>query len=513
MLFSFENVYRQYFLCRKNKRYTINALRFEVDQERELLKLCRELTDHTYRPGRSVCFFSEKPKLREIFAADFRDRIVHHILVNYLETIWEPVFIHDSYACRKGKGIHRGVIRLRKFIRQATANGSRRAWYLQLDIENYFMSIDKEILFSQVRKKCPDPEALWLSKLLIYHDCTNNPVIRGNNKLALRIPPHKTLFYAPKGKGLPIGNLNSQFFANIYLNALDQFVKHILKCRHYLRYCDDFVLLADNRDQLKEWEQAIRDFLKIELALKLNSKARKLQPVSNGINFLGYIVRRDYLLIRRRVIGNLREKLAAYEKKLVLEDGRWRVYDFDREELENLFATLTSYLGHFRHADSFKLVKAIWQRYSFLSRYFKLDLKNIKLQRKYVVPDNFRTVRQQYGYFQNMFAGDIIFFQVGRFFEFYQAPSKQIAGLLNLYPLKENRRDARYGFPVRYLIRYLQRALDNGKSVLVILEGKYLTKIKERKIWRRYECNSVKIKEVTCCRRKYAGNISKDTKN
>jgi RNA-directed DNA polymerase len=369
------------------------------------------------------------------------------------------------------------------------------------------MSIDKEILFSLVRKKCPDPEALWLSELLIFHDCTNNPVIRGNDKLARRIPPHKTLFHAPKGKGLPIGNLNSQFFANVYLNALDQFVKHTLKCRYYLRYCDDFVLLADNRTLLQEWEDVIKNFLTTELALKLNSKARKLQPVNNGVNFLGYIVRGDYLLVRKRVIGNLREKLAAYDKILVSEKGEWRIYNFDQGELNNVFATFTSYLGHFKHADSFKLVMAVWQRYSFLSRYFKLDLDNMKIQRKYVVPGNFRMVRQQYGYFQKMFAEDIVFFQVGRFFEFYHAASKQIAGLLNLYPLKKNCRDARYGFPVRYLIRYLRRALDNGKSVVVILEGKYLTKIKERKIWRRYECNPVDNVHIDMRNKIFKGDI------
>lgn len=492
MLFSFENIHRQYLLCRKNKRNTINALRFEVKQKKELLKLCRELSDRTYRPDRSVCFFSEKPKLREIFAADFRDRIVHHILVDYLESIWEPIFIHDSYACRKGKGIHKSVARLRKFIRQVTTNGSRRAWYLQLDIKNYFMSMDKEVLFSLVRKKCPDEEALWFAELLIFHDCTNNPVMRGDGRLALRIPPHKTLLCSQR-KGTAHRQPESQFFANVCLNALDQFVKHTLKCRYYLRYCDDFVLLSDDRAQLEEWEQKIKIFLANSLALDLNSKARKLRPVSNGVNFLGYIIRGDYLLVRRRVIGNLREKLAAYDKILVSAEGKWRIYDFDRGELDNLFATFTSYLGHFKHADSFKLVKAVWQRHSFLSRYFKLDFDNMKIQRKYVVPGNFQTVRKQYGYFQKLFAGDIIFFQVGRFFEFYHDSSKRVAELLNLAPLKQNRRNTRFGFPVRYMIRYLRQALDNGKNVLVILEESYLTKIKERKIWRRYECNSVKI--------------------
>jgi hypothetical protein len=217
------------------------------------------------------------------------------------------------------------------------------------------MSINKRILFSLVRAKCADKNALWLTALLIFHDCANNPVMRGDGRVIQRIPPHKTLFHAPKGKGLPIGNLNSQFFANVYLNALDQFVKHILKCRYYLRYCDDFMLLSVDRAQLEEWEQKIKIFLADSLALNLNSKARKLQSVSNGINFLGYIVKGAYLLVRRRIIGNLREKLAAYEKILVSKDGRWRVYHFDREELDSLFAALASYLGHFRHADTFNL--------------------------------------------------------------------------------------------------------------------------------------------------------------
>jgi len=155
MLFSFENIYRQYILCRQNKRNAASALAFEYRQEENLLQLQEELTSRTYSPGRSVCFFAERPKLREIFAAQFRDRVVHHILVDYLERIWEPIFIHDSYACRREKGIHRGVQRLQQFIRQATLNGSRPAWFLQLDIRSYFVGIDHEILFGLIDKKLP----------------------------------------------------------------------------------------------------------------------------------------------------------------------------------------------------------------------------------------------------------------------------------------------------------------------------------------------------------------------
>lgn len=124
-LFAFENLHRRYLACRRKKRNTVNALRFESRQEEALLALHEALTTRTYRPGRSVCFVCKRPKLREIFAADFRDRVVHHVLVHHLEQLWEPIFIHDSYACRRGKGVHAGVKRLQTFLRQVTANGTR----------------------------------------------------------------------------------------------------------------------------------------------------------------------------------------------------------------------------------------------------------------------------------------------------------------------------------------------------------------------------------------------------
>ena len=255
-----------------------------------LLALRDALADRSYEPNRSVCFFIQRPKLREIFAADFRDRIVHHVLVNHLEGIWEPVFIHDSYACRKGKGMHAAVVRLQQFMREATANGTWPAFTLQLNIRNYFMSIDKPRLFEMVAARLnpgrpAHAEALWLAEKLVFRDCTHEPVLKGNPQRVDRLPPHKTLFRAPPGKGLPIGNLNSQFFANVYLNALDQFVKHELKYRWYLRYCDDFVLLAESATQLAVWRTRIENFLLERLLLQLNPARERLRPVSDGVDF------------------------------------------------------------------------------------------------------------------------------------------------------------------------------------------------------------------------------------
>lgn len=190
-----------------------------------------ELDGRTYHPSRSVCFVVKQPKFREIFAADFRDRVVYHVLVDVLERIWEPIFIHDSYACRKDKGTHRAVRRLQRFMRRVTHNGTKPGFALQLDIRGFFFHIDKEILYQIIATRIRDEALLWLARTIIVHDCTEHPVFKTDRRLWRHIPPHKTLFGTENRRGLPIGNLTSQFFSNVYLNELDQFVKHHLKAR------------------------------------------------------------------------------------------------------------------------------------------------------------------------------------------------------------------------------------------------------------------------------------------
>jgi len=341
-IFSFENIYQAYLNCRRNKRGTINALWFEINAAENILKLERELKDKTYHPSRSILFATTKPKVREIFAADFRDRVVHHLLVNTLEKIFEPIFIHDSYACRHGKGTHSAKERLEKFTRQITKNGQIRAYYLQLDIKNFFPTIDKEILFGQISRKVDNPEILWLTRKVLFWDCTKSYVRRGDISLLSQIPNHKSLFGKENKCGLPIGNLTSQFFANIYLNELDQFVKHVLKCRYYLRYVDDFVILDTDLEKLVRLRSDINTFLTQRLNLQLHPLRRKLLPISNGIDFLGYIVRPRYVLVRRRVVNNFKAKMRVFNKSKNRDWKRFR----------NIIA---SYAGHFRWANSFKL--------------------------------------------------------------------------------------------------------------------------------------------------------------
>jgi RNA-directed DNA polymerase len=331
---NYAQLYRCYLNCRRNKRNTLNQLAFESNAELNLLRLQDELNRRTYRPGRSICFVLRQPKLREVFAADFRDRVVHHVLIEHLGALCEPRFIYDSCACRPGKGTHHAALRLQTFTRQATANNQRRAYFLQLDIRSFFVEINKNILLEIVRRQTDVEQMLWLAETIIRNDPTQNcRITRGENLLS-QIPAHKTLFKAPKHKGLPIGNLTSQFFANLYLNELDQYVKRVLKCRWYVRYMDDMVLLAEHIEQLGEWMVKIERFLAERLDLRLHPTKRLIGPVSNGIDFVGYIIRPAYLLVRKRIIGNLRRKIWTGQ----IDRKRW-----------------SSYQGHFKFAQTKRL--------------------------------------------------------------------------------------------------------------------------------------------------------------
>jgi len=288
--FTLNEIYEAYLDCRKNKRNTINALKFEFKLEENLYLLYKDLNNKTYHPNRSICFIILDPKPREIFAADFRDRIVHHLLVREIEEIFEKRFIFDSCSCRKNKGTHFCVKRLKKFIRKVSENYTKKAYYCQLDIFGFFMSIDKKILYNLIKeriKKEEKPEEwkeriLWLSKVIIFNDPTENCIFKGDKNLIKLVPDRKSLFKTEKGKGLPIGNYSSQFFANIYLNELDQFVKRELKCKYYVKYVDDFVLLSRSQEELKFWRDEIDKFLHKETKIEIKPKKAEISACRKG---------------------------------------------------------------------------------------------------------------------------------------------------------------------------------------------------------------------------------------
>ena len=332
-LFSFENLYRAYLDCRRKKRGKIAALAFEQTAEAELLDLARALREKTYRPSPSFCFIAKNDKHREVFAASFRDRVIHHLVVRYLEPIWEPVFIHDSYACRRGKGTHAGVDRLQSFARKVTANQTRKAWFLQMDIKAFFPSMDRRVLLGMLLKQLGDEEMRWLVKVVLEHEPTKDPVFTCPRSKWRNIPRQKSLFCMPEGKGLPIGNLTSQFFANVYLNALDQFAKHTLKARYYVRYVDDFVLLHHDRVQLTEWRERIDEFLQGELFLRLNPRRQFIRPISNGIDFLGYIIRPSHLLVRRRTAAKCKRTVGSQVEVMKRQDDNGVALHFSDQRL------------------------------------------------------------------------------------------------------------------------------------------------------------------------------------
>ncbi len=320
-VFNYKKIYRAYLACRKTKRGTENALKFEISLERKLMKLLDELKTKAYVPGRSICFVVENPTMREIFAADFRDRVVHHVLVNELEKIGEEMFIFDSFACRKKKGTHLAIKRLREHMRKITRNYKCRAWYMQLDISGFFMSLDRNILYEMLKKavlRQNKPygwkrDVLWLAKTFILHKPIENYVKKGELSLFNLLPKRKSLFYAARGKGLPIGNYSSQFFANVYMNKLDQFIKRKLKCKNYVRYVDDLILLGENRTELLDLKKKIEVFVKNELGLDLSDKKTKIESIERGIDFLGYFMKPTHTLVRRRVVKNLKTKIARIQ--------------------------------------------------------------------------------------------------------------------------------------------------------------------------------------------------------
>lgn len=308
--FTFEQLVQAYYDCRRNKRNTNSARQFEQRMEANLLDLHDELLAGTYQPGSSICFVVTRPKPREVWAAEFRDRIVHHLLYNQVGAAIESRFIADSCACIPGRGTLYAARRLEAKVRSATSNWSTPCAYMKLDLANFFVSIDKRVLANQLKRAIDEPWWRRLALQILWHDPRSNYHMRCAPRLLNRVPQHKRLTAQPAHLGLPIGNLSSQFFANIYLDALDQHVKHVLKCRHYIRYVDDMVLLHESPQQLNRWRDQIEAFLPV-LGARLNPSKTILQPVERGIDFVGHVILPWCTTPRRRTSAEALRALAA----------------------------------------------------------------------------------------------------------------------------------------------------------------------------------------------------------
>jgi len=383
------DLFRAYFDTRKNKRKTANALAFEADYEGKLFKLYDEIINRKYKIGQSICFMVLSPVKREIFAADFRDRIVHHLIFNYINPIFERHFIKDSYSCRAGKGTSEGIRRVNHFIRACSENYQKDCWILKLDIQGYFMAMDRNILYEKIENKLRMVKnanfdidlILYLIHEVIFNDPTKNCYIKGKREDWNGLPKSKSLFFSEKDKGFPIGNLTSQLFGNIYLDELDHFVREKIGVKHYGRYVDDMVFVHKDKEFLKVVVSKIRDYLKIELGLVLHPKKIYLQNFKEGVYFLGVFIKPHRIYIGKKTKHNFYEKIRGWnvaEEKNVEIMEKWK--------LEKFIACVNSYLGIMKHYKTHRLRRKMvdknlspwWWNYVYLSG----DIYKIGMRKK-----------------------------------------------------------------------------------------------------------------------------------
>lgn len=305
---SLENLFSAWREFKRGKNKKADVQEFAFNLEDNIFALRDALVSRTYEHAPYQSFYVQDPKLRHIHKACVRDRVLHQAVFSVLYPIFDRGFTFDSYSCRVGKGTHRGVLRLETFARKLSRNYYKPVYALKCDVRKFFDSIDQAILFALIKKKIRDPDTLRLIEKII-----------GS-------------FTKDAGRGLPLGNVTSQLFANIYLNELDRFVKHDLRAQYYLRYCDDFIILGRSPAALRELIPAISDFLRAKLKLSLYGQKVSVRKLSHGVDFLGYIVLPHYRALRASTRLRLLKNISA--------------------------RNIQSYLGILSHCHGYKIEKA-----------------------------------------------------------------------------------------------------------------------------------------------------------
>lgn len=318
-LISIENIFQAWNEFKKGKSGKKDVQNFEINLEDNLFNLYSRLKNKNYQHNKYISFYVNDPKRRHIHKACVSDRIVHHLLYKYLYILFDNSFIYDSYSCRLKKGTHKGVKRLSLFIRKVSKNYTGNCWSLKCDIKKFFASVDQTILLKLLKEKIEDND--------IY--CLLEKIVKSFNS------------EFGKRKGIPLGNLTSQILANIYMNELDQFIKHKLNIRYYLRYADDFVILSENRSYLEYLIFKISDFLESSLKLSLHKDKVIIGKYTWGIDFLGYIILPHIILPRTKTKKRMFRKLR------------------EKTNLSNFNQSLQSCLGYLSHADSYNLTKEV----------------------------------------------------------------------------------------------------------------------------------------------------------
>ena len=342
-IYELENLWLAWRRARRGgKRKSPSVAAFEFDLEANLLALHEELRDRTYRPGSYRHFTIREPKVRRISAAPFRDRVVHHALMQVTWPIFEARMVHDSYACRVGKGTHRAIDRAQEFSR-------RYPYVLQCDVVQFFPAVDHAILRAQLARHIACPDTLWLLDRIL---ASGQGVLDRHYDMVWF--PGDDLFAVSRARGLPIGNLTSQNWANVYLNDLDQFVKHELRCHAYLRYADDFLLFADDKQLLWSWRDAIIDRL-ADLRLTLHHERAQVFPVTAGIPWLGFRVFPTHRRLKRQNVKAFGRRLRAQRD----------AYHAGQVTVDQIRQSLQAWIAHASHADTYRLRRSLFKQVTF----------------------------------------------------------------------------------------------------------------------------------------------------
>lgn len=322
---SIENLFRAWKKFRKGKRSKQEVVEFEFNLEENIFDLYDRLISGIWKPDPYKAFYVQDPKLRKIHKASVRDRVLYQALYRGLYQVFDESFIHDSFASRNEKGTHKGIERFEQFSRKVSRNYTQPAFVLKCDIRKFFDSIDHSILTSLTKRKIQDHLLVDLLFKII------------------------DSFHVKPGKGLPLGNVTSQIFANIYLNELDQFCKHELKAKYYIRYCDDFVIIHDSQDFLKTSVFKIQSFLTNNLKMALHPTKVSIRRLYAGTDFLGYVSLPYYKVLRtktkRRMLKNIEQLKRLHGQGLITE--------------EFLEQSVQSYLGMLSHCKSEKIRNSI----------------------------------------------------------------------------------------------------------------------------------------------------------
>jgi retron-type reverse transcriptase len=339
---SWQNLLQAWQRCRRGKRYSVAAADFALHWDQNLLRIQTALTEGTWRPGPYRHFHISQPKPRLISAAPFSDRVVHHAIVQVLEPIFERRFIFDSYACRRGKGTHAAISRTQHFLR-------RYPWSLKTDIVRFFPNVDHQLLRSLLGRHIRDPRFLSLLDLVI-----DSGVGVLDNPRVYQAFPGDNLFSILRPVGLPIGNLTSQFFANVFLDPLDHYIREVLRVPGYVRYCDDLVLFGNSREQMWQYRDAVGDYLKT-IRLRLHPHKTHVAPQHRGVNFLGFSIQPNQRRLLTSAIRRFSGKLALMQWQL--QQGLTTFSAVAR--------SIRSWMAHSEHANSTGIQRTLMRRVVF----------------------------------------------------------------------------------------------------------------------------------------------------